>query len=96
MRVLPIKTSFRGTDNVMREGLSKFASLHKADQEWLLYQEELRQWFNEIHPELKTGPSESPLDKCVEGMVSASRNIRKYAKSIFNTRKVTQQCRKSI
>ena len=96
MRILPIKTSFHGTENVMRDGLNRFASLHKADQEWLLYQEELRQMFNEIHPELKTESSKNPLDMYVEDFVSFLRNIRKEAKSSFRTRKITGQCRKLV
>ena len=79
MNITPVSISFQ-QDKHNLQGLKEFSKLSRNDQKILLRHEEIRQDFNEIHPELKQERELTPLEKYVEEMVASSRRMAKELK----------------
>lgn len=79
MKIQAIKISFKGNYDQF-EGLRQFAKLHRADKEWLIEQEMVRQSFNQAHPGLCNDKPDTALGKYVEEYVASTRRLHESFK----------------
>jgi len=82
MNVSSVQIAFK-QDKYNLQGLSEFSKLHRNEQKMLIQNEEIRQKFNEVHPELKFDEKLTPLQKYVEDTVASSRRMAKELKAMF-------------
>ena len=87
MKTAPVSISFRHEDKHNLKGLYEFSGLSRNEQKILLKHEEIRQSFNEVHPELKLERELTPLERYVEEIVAHSRKLAKEFKSTITTGK---------
>ena len=89
MKISPVCISFQHDKNNL-QGLREFSRLHRNEQEVLLNHEEIRQSFNELHPELNLERKLTPLEKYVEETVAHSRKLAKELKLFFKRGKTVK------
>ena len=82
MKILPIKLNFYG-DKYNLQGLQEYSKLSRVEQNMLINHEQIRQSFNEKHPELAFEKKLTPLEKYVEEQVAHSRKIERELKILL-------------